>query len=229
MIVVEKATICAGSFRLEGVDLQVHSGEYGVLMGETGSGKSTLVEGICGLRPVLDGRVLLGDRDVTRLTPAERNIGYVPQDAALFPRMNVRQHLAFPLSIRKWQRRDMDRRTEELAKMLAIGHLLDRSIQGLSGGEIQRVAIGRAMSWRPQILLLDEPLSALDEKTREEMYLMLKRVQRETGVTALHVTHSSSEARQLADHLFVLRQGGIVGVADDDANQPCAPQESHTA
>jgi ABC-type sugar transport system ATPase subunit len=152
---------------------------------------------------------------VTPLAPGRRNIGYVPQDAALFPGMNVRRHLTFPLEIRRWPRRQRDRRAEELAEMLALGDLLDRRVQGLSGGETQRVAIGRALSWRPATLVLDEPLSALDEATREEMYAMLKRVQHQTGVTVLHVTHSTVAAERLADRRWVLRQGNILDGSGD--------------
>ncbi len=210
MITVKNATFQAGSFSLTKIDFTVPTGEYGVLMGETGCGKSTLVEGLCGLRPTTQGQVLLGTQDVTRLVPAQRNIGYVPQDMALFPRMDVRQHFAFPLTLRKWSPPKIQQRTEELAEMLGIEHLLDRRIQGLSGGETQRVAIGRALAWRPTTLLLDEPLSALDEKTSHEICLMLKKVQRETGVTTLHVTHNHTEAQHLADRLLLFESGRIV-------------------
>ena len=214
MILIENATICAGAFALKGVQLAVPTGEYGVLMGETGAGKTTLVEGICGLRSVVEGRIVLGDRDVTQLPPAERNIGYVPQDAALFPRMNVREHLTFPLRIRRWRRREIGQRADELAETLNIAHLQDRNIHGLSGGERQRVAIGRALSWRPHTLLLDEPLSAVDEQAREALYGTLKHLQRESGVTVLHVTHNSHSAERLADRRFELRQGEIFATSD---------------
>ncbi len=226
MIDIDNATICSGSFCLKGLCFQVPVGEYAVLMGETGCGKSTLVGGICGLQKVKEGRVLLGGRDVTHLEPADRDIGYVPQDAALFPRMNVRQQIAFPLKIRNWSRADVEKRTSELAQMLGLGQLLHRGIQGLSGGEIQRVAIGRALSWRPAILILDEPFSALDEKTREEMYEVLHLVQSETSVTTLHVTHSSAEAKRLADCLFVFREGKVVRVANDRFDAPSIPPTS---
>lgn len=228
MIAVENATILAGSFRLEGVQLHVPAGKYGVLMGETGSGKTTLVEGICGLRPVVSGVIRLGERDVTQQAPALRNIGYVPQDAALFPRMNVRRHLTFPLEIRKWRGSDIDCRTDELVEILAIEHLLHRGIHGLSGGERQRVAIGRALSWGPTTLLLDEPFSALDENTRAQMVETLQNVQRETGTTVLHVTHNDSEARLLANQLFLLQQGGIVSLAEAP-DRVEARQKTHSA
>lgn len=209
MIAIENATIHAGSFRLVGINLAVPTGSYGVLMGETGCGKTTLVETICGLRHVERGRISLAQRDITQLPPAHRNIGYVPQDAVLFPGMCVREHLTFPLKIRRWQKRDYDRRASELAELLAIGHLLDRETHDLSGGEKQRVAIGRALSWRPATLILDEPLSAVDETTRGQLHQVLKQFQRQTPATILHVTHNTTAADELADVRFVLRNGQI--------------------
>lgn len=209
MIRIEEVTVRAGEFTLAGISLQVPTGSYGALMGRTGCGKSTLLEAIAGLKPVQSGRILLGGRDVTRERPAGRGIGYVPQDGALFSTMTVREHLAFALAMRRTPRAAIARRVDELSALLGIGHLLDRRPLGLSGGERQRVALGRALSFRPQVLLLDEPLSALDEETRSAMYELLRRVQRETGVTALHVTHNPDEARRLADCVFVLHEGRI--------------------
>jgi ABC-type sugar transport system ATPase subunit len=178
-------------------------------MGKTGCGKTTLLEAICGLRQVHAGRIVLLGRDVTQLKPAQRGVGYVPQDLALFPGHTVREHLAFALEVRRWSRAAIDARVRELAGLLGITHLLDRYPQGLSGGEAQRVALGRALAFHPPVLLLDEPLSALDEDTRSEMATLLRDVQRQTGVTTLHVTHSLTEARRLADRLFVLERAGL--------------------
>lgn len=209
MIQADNLTIRAGSFALAGVSFTVAEGRYAVLMGRTGSGKSTLLEVICGLKPVAAGSVCLMGRDVTRLKPADRGVGYVPQDLALFPTMTVRQHLAFALTVRGWDKEAIDRRVGELAQLLGIESLLERWPQGLSGGESQRVALGRALSFNPRVLLLDEPLSALDEETRHDMVGLLRAVHRETGVTALHVTHSPSEARKLADVVLLLEGGAI--------------------
>ena len=209
MIQLKRLTSTAGSFRLTDVSLQVPDGCYGMLMGETGSGKTTLLEAVAGLKPTVDGQIVLGDRDVTRLKPAERDIGYVPQDGALFRTMSVEQQLGFALAIRRFSRSQIKRRVEELAELLQIPHLLKRSIHGLSGGERQRVALGRALSFRPATLLLDEPLSALDDATRERMYLLLKDIQVQTGVTTLHVTHSNDEAASLADCLFRIEGGQV--------------------
>lgn len=207
MIAVDNLTIRVGKFRLERVSFAVATGQYAVLMGKTGSGKTTLLEGICGLKSVTSGIIKLLGRDVTALQPGERGIGYVPQDLALFQTMAVHEHLAFPLVIRHWKKRAIKGRVQELAVMLGLEHLLERLPRGLSGGESQRVALGRALAYRPAFLLLDEPLSALDEETREEMVSLLRTVQKQTGVTALHVTHSQIEAKKLADRLLLLKEG----------------------
>jgi ABC-type sugar transport system ATPase subunit len=209
MIAVENLALRAGAFALDGVSFRVETGQYAVLMGKTGCGKTTLLEAVAGLKPVRAGRVLLMGRDVTTLRAAERGVGYLPQDLALFPTMSVRDHLEFALDVRRWDRNAIAARVTELAALLGIGPLLDRRPEGLSGGEAQRVALGRALSFRPRVLLLDEPLSALDDETRQEMYALLRSVQRQTGVTALHVTHNLSEAKALADRLFVFKGGSI--------------------
>lgn len=209
MIAVEGLSVRAGAFAVEGLSFAVGTGEYAVLMGRTGCGKTTLLEALCGLKSIRAGRVRLLGRDVTSLPPADRGVGYVPQDLALFPTLTVREHLGFALEVRRWNPKEAARRVDELTGMLGIEHLLDRRPQGLSGGESQRVALGRALAFRPGVLLLDEPLSALDEDTRAGMYGLLRSVQRQTGVTALHVTHSRAEARALADRLFLFEQGSL--------------------
>src|SRR5437660_618741 len=145
MIAVENLCVRAGAFRLDGVSFAVAAGEYAVLMGKTGSGKTTILEAMCGLTPVRAGRVLLLGRDVTRLRPADRGVGYVPQDLALFPTLNVHDNLAFALEVRGWDRNATGRRVEELSEMLGLNGLLGRRPNGLSGGESQRVALGRAL------------------------------------------------------------------------------------
>jgi len=207
VIAVDGLSLKMGAFAVEGVSFTAGTGEYAVLMGRTGCGKTSLLEAICGLKPVRGGRVRLLGRDVTDLPPADRGVGYVPQDLALFPTMTVREHLGFALEVRRWDATLAARRVEELTELLGLGHLLDRRPPGLSGGEAQRVALGRALAFRPGVLLLDEPLSALDEDTRAGMYELLRSVQRQTGVTTLHVTHSRAEARALADRLFVFDKG----------------------
>lgn len=202
MIQLQGVALRQGDFLLRGIDLEVPSGEYAVLMGRTGSGKTTLLEAIAGLVPPTEGMVLLMGRDVTRLPPAARGIGYVPQDAALFPNLTVEEHLEFGPRFQGWSRPDRRRRIGELASELGLAALLTRTPRGLSGGERQRVALGRAIASRPEVLLLDEPLSALDEQTRAEACDLLETVARD--LTALHVTHASSEAERLGDRTIQL-------------------------
>jgi ABC-type sugar transport system ATPase subunit len=177
----------------------VDTGRYAVIMGKTGIGKTTILEAICGLRPIRSGAILIHGTDVSRWSPADRNVGYTPQDLALFPTLNVREHLEFAMRLRRVPRKEMDHRVAELSELLGIGKLLERRIQGLSGGEAQRIALGRALSFKPSLLLLDEPLSALDATTRESMQSLLRDVNHHTGVTVLHVTHNQEDADALAD------------------------------
>jgi molybdate/tungstate transport system ATP-binding protein len=210
VIQLERVTVAVGRFRLREIDLEVPAGQYAVLMGRTGCGKTTLLEAICGLRRVEGGRIYLRDRDATHLRPGERGVGYVPQDRALFPTMTVRDHLAFGPVVHRWSQTAVAARVAELAGLLGLDHLLDRKPPGLSGGEAQRVALGRALAARPGVLCLDEPLSALDEATREDMYALLKNVATRTGVTTLHVTHHPAEAARLADRVVLLEDGRVV-------------------
>lgn len=223
MISIEHLSIHAGEFRLRDVCLEVPSGQYGVLMGRTGCGKTTILEAIIGLRRVTGGRILLDGRDVTRLNPAARGVGYVPQDGALFAGMSVREHLAFALQIRRVGAKEIRERVESLAELLGIAHLLDRSPRGLSGGERQRVALGRALSFRPRILCLDEPLSALDAETRHQQIELLRSLTRATRVTTLHVTHNPEEAELLGDRWFRLEQGRILSSGSPVREADLAP------
>ncbi len=225
MIVVDSLSIQLGEFTLSDISFRIERGEYGVLMGKTGCGKTTILEAICGLRPLVRGRIGLMGRDVTRVKTAERGVGYVPQDGALFSTMSVRDNLAFALRIRKWTAAQIDARVAELAELLGIGPLLSRTPFGLSGGESQRVALGRALAYRPGVLCLDEPLSALDEETREEMYELIASIREHTGVTALHITHNTSEAERLADRVLVLDEGRLV-VRDDGACEQSVDETS---
>lgn len=209
MIEVQGLEIRAGGFLLKDVGFSVPAGAHAVLMGRTGCGKTTILEAIAGLRAVRAGRIVLAGRDVSGLQAAARGVGYLPQDLALFPHMTVRGHLAFALELRGWSATEIAERVHEVAGWLGIGALLERRPHGLSGGEAQRVALGRALSFKPAVLLLDEPLSALDDATREEMRDVLREARSRTGVTMLHVTHHRDDARALADLTLELRDGRV--------------------
>ncbi len=209
MIALQKVTIRQAGFQLTDVDLHVPAGQYSILMGPTGCGKTSLLEAICGLRRIQAGRIVLDDRDVTRTPPSVRNIGYVPQDSLLFPTMRVDRQIAFGLEVRKIGFAARHKRVEEIADLLQIRPLLSRYPQGLSGGEKQRVAVARALSFDPQLLCLDEPLSALDDKTRQRFANLLATVHMQEKVTVLHVTHNLAEARELGTMRFRIEDGVI--------------------
>lgn len=209
MIELQNLAIRAGAFALDRIDLNIPRGTYAVLMGGTGQGKTSLLEVICGLKPVASGCVRLAGSDVTHWKPADRGIGYVPQDLALFPTISVRGHLEFALKLRQWSPTAIRDRVAELAKVLGIELLLERGVRHLSGGEAQRVAIGRAISFEPQVLLMDEPLNALDETTRDRICALLRSIHSKIGLTTLHITHSRAEARQVADKYFQLTHGQL--------------------
>ena len=207
MISVKNLSLEVGEFALENVSFEIPSRSYCALMGKTGCGKTTILEAVCGLRPVDSGSISLMSREVTDLPPAERGIGFVPQDGALFSSMTVEQNLGFSLEVRNRPKGVVSERVKQLAELLGIANLLERRIQGLSGGEKQRVALGRALAFEPGILCLDEPLSALDDETKVGLVDLLGKVREETGVTTLHITHSLQEARSLCDMLLVMEDG----------------------
>ncbi len=209
MIALKQVSVKAGTFALSDVSMQVPRGSHTALMGRTGVGKTTLLEAVCGLRPVLQGQVWIGSRDVTLDPPASRGVGLVPQDAALFGHLTVREHLAFALVVRRWEPARIASRVDEVAGWLGLGPILNRKPAGLSGGESQRVALGRALSFHPEILCLDEPLSALDDDTRSEICDVLADIRRRTQITVLHITHNRREAERLADRILYLRDGRI--------------------
>jgi molybdate/tungstate transport system ATP-binding protein len=218
MIDVDNLCLRQGAFQLADIAFHVPKGKYALLMGKTGCGKTTILEAVAGLRLIASGRVQLNDRDVTYLSPAQRNVGYVPQDGALFRTMSVRDNLAFALSIRNLPANAVKQRVEQLADWLHVGHLLDRQAIGLSGGETQRVALGRALANHPPILLMDEPLSSLDDETRDLMIELLKSLPQQEKVTVLHVTHSRHEVEQLGDWIFRLQNGRIEVIKEEASN-----------
>ncbi len=192
-----------GAFQLGPVSMPVPTGCHALLLGPTGSGKTTLLEVIAGLRKPQSGCILSFGIDITSYPPGDRGIGYVPQDAVVFPTMTVRQNLAFGLAIRKSPIKLQTEQIAELAERLQLTPILDRPAIGLSGGEAQRVALGRALAFRPKLLLLDEPMSAIDEITKESVIQLLKR----DSISVLHVTHDRAEVERLADRIYRLETG----------------------
>ena len=209
MISLRHITVQAGGFQLRDLSMEIPTGSHTALMGRTGSGKTTLLEGLCGLRSIRSGSIWIGDREVTNLPPGQRGIGLVPQDGALFDHLTVRQHLEFALEVRGWVPERRESRSRELAEWLSLTPLLDRFPAGMSGGERQRVALGRALAFHPPVLCLDEPLSALDDQTRGEIVAVLTEIRNRTGITILHITHNRSEAERLADRILHLRDGRL--------------------
>jgi len=222
MIDVTDLTYSIGDFQLRNISLEVADGEYFVLLGKPGSGKSVFLECLCGLNRISAGTIEIAGEDVTSAEPRDRGIGYVPQDYALFPTKLVRDNIIFGLRVRSIPRSEIESRLDGISELLNIKHLLDRSIPGLSGGEQQKVALARALIIQPKVLLLDEPVSALDEATRETVCMELKRIQRETRTTTIHVSHNFEETKIVADRVGILRAGQLtqVGAPDEVFNHP---------
>ncbi|SCG55045.1 carbohydrate ABC transporter ATP-binding protein, CUT1 family [Micromonospora echinaurantiaca] len=194
---------------LDALDLEIADGEFFALLGPSGCGKTTLLRTIAGLEIASGGSVHIGERNVTNLPPGKRDVAMVFQDYALFPHMTVQENIAYPLRIKKVDRRSRADKAAETADELGLSGLLARRPGQLSGGQQQRVALARAMACHPQVFLLDEPLSNLDARLRLEARTFLKRLQRELGVTTVFVTHDQAEALALADRIAVMEGGRI--------------------
>jgi ABC-type sugar transport system ATPase subunit len=202
-------TFPGGTAAVRGVDLDVAEGEFIVLLGPSGCGKTTLLRMVAGLERPSAGRVELDGRDVTRLSPAARDVGFVFQSYALYPRMTVRANIAFPLANGGMAEADAARAAEEEARRLGLADLLDRFPGELSGGDRQRVALARALVRRPKACFMDEPLGTMDADRRQESLERIRAIAAETRVTTLYVTHDQEEAMSLADRIVVM-DGGLV-------------------
>lgn len=201
-----------GTFHLRDIDLTVQNGEYFILLGATGTGKTVLLETIAGMHRLDRGEVWFNGEDLTPLPPEQRGVGFVYQDYALFPHLTLEQNIAFGLRLREKDKKKRRERVHEIATLFGIDHLLDRRPATLSGGEQQRAAIARALIVKPRILLLDEPLSALDPRSKESFRRELRRAHRLLKPTVIHVTHDFTIAFGLADRIGVMHDGTIVQV-----------------
>ena len=212
MIEIQKLSASNGAFELRDINLSIQTAAYAVLTGPTGSGKSTLLETICGLKRLSAGKILVDDQPIHQLPPAQRQIGFVPQDAALFPGMTVEQQLGFSLMVRKVDRQLYQQRVDELLDLLELNDLRSRTPVGLSGGEKQRIAIGRALAFRPKLLCLDEPLSAIDSNMRQRMVERLKSIHASERISVLHVTHYPDELQKIESIQFQMQKGSVVRI-----------------
>jgi putative spermidine/putrescine transport system ATP-binding protein len=195
---------------LQPTSLHIPGGKFCTLLGPSGSGKTTLLRAIAGLVPPTSGRIVIGETDVTTLPVQARNIGFVFQNYALFPHMNVAQNIEYPLKLHGWSADERRARVEEILQLIEMPQVATRAVGELSGGQQQRVAIGRALAYRPALLLLDEPMGALDRRLRQQLGADLREIQQRTGITAVYVTHDQEEAFILSDTIAVMAQGSIL-------------------
>ena len=201
-----------GFVAVDGIDLEIGAGQFLTLLGASGSGKTTTLMMIAGFTPPTAGNILLEGRSISALAPERRNIGVVFQNYALFPHMTVEQNVAFPLRMRNQTRREIGEKVTQALRMVQLEELADRWPKQLSGGQQQRVAFARALVFDPDLLLMDEPLGALDKNLREHMQFELKRMHTELGVTILYVTHDQQEALTMSDRIAIMNRGKIVQV-----------------
>ena len=201
------------SFALKSVSLDVQAGEFLTLLGPSGSGKTTLLMAIAGFNRPNAGSIRFGNKEMILTPPHQREVGMVFQNYALFPHMSVFENVAFPLKLRHVPLQERRLRALEALETVQLSQYAERQIDQLSGGQRQRVALARAFVFRPRILLMDEPLSALDKKLREQMQIELKQLHRQLGVTTVYVTHDQREALTMSDRIAVINEGEIVPVS----------------
>jgi multiple sugar transport system ATP-binding protein len=195
---------------LENFSLEIHSGQFMVLLGPSGCGKTTVLRCIAGLTGITSGEIYIGDELVNKLPPKDRDVAMVFQNYSLYPHMNVYENIAFPLKMRKTERNQINERVQNIANLLNISNLLNRKPKEISGGQMQRVALGRALVREPKIFLMDEPLSNLDAKLRTDMRVEIKKLQKKVGITTLYITHDQIEAMSMADNIGIMDAGKLL-------------------
>ena len=222
MIRIENLSNDWKEFKINNINLQVEDGEYFIILGPSGSGKTMLLELIAGMWSLDSGKIYMDNKDITTLPPEKRGIGFVYQNYMLFPHKTVFENITFGLKVKKIAKEEIKTRVNEMMDLLKISHLADRLPRTLSGGEQQRTALARALIIYPKILLMDEPLSALDRKTRDELMQELKEIHKKFDVTLVHVTHNFDEALMLADRIAIMRNGEIsqVGTSTEIFRHP---------
>jgi molybdopterin-binding protein len=212
MIEVKELSVDLGEFVLKDITLNIEEGEYFIILGPTGAGKTVLLESIAGLYPIRSGEIWLRGKEVTRVEPEKRRVSIVYQDHVLFPHLSVKDNITFGLRMNKATTDEQKGRLNWVAELLGISTLLHRRPDTLSGGEKQKVALARAIVTQPELLLVDEPLSALDPETRESVQQELRQLHRALGITILHVTHDFEEAIALGDRIAVIGEGRLMQV-----------------
>jgi len=225
MIRIKNLNVKLSGFSLHDIDLKVEKGEFFTLLGPTGAGKTVVLESVIGLIPIEKGRIYINNKEVTNLPSEKRDIGIVYQDHALFPHLTVYKNITYGLRYHKVNGKEPGKNLSFIIDRLSLVPLLERSVRNLSGGEKQRVALARALAVDPSVLLLDEPLSALDPNFREDTREMLKRLHVETGITVLMVTHDFTEAHFLAQRTAVINNGRIeqTGSIPEVFHKPSTP------
>ena len=225
MIRVEDLNISLPGFNLSNINLSIGENEFFILMGPTGAGKTVLLEAIAGLVPIKSGKILIGEKDITRLPPEKRGISIVYQDYALFPHLTVLENVTYGLHFHRIDKAQAEKRLNRLLEVVNLSNLKERLPVNLSGGEKQRVSLARALMVEPRVLLLDEPLSALDPSFREEVRGALKRLHQSSSTTFLMVTHDFAEALSLAGRAAVINKGHIeqTGAVKEIFEKPVSP------
>jgi molybdate/tungstate transport system ATP-binding protein len=214
MIRIENITLRVPTMSLEDISFKIQDHEYFILLGPTGAGKSLFLDIIAGAYLPDEGHIFFDDEDITLKSPESRKIGYVPQDYSLFNNMSVKDNITFGLRVRGLYKAEAEKKVIPLIKTLDLEKLLNKRPEVLSGGEIQKVAIARALATEPKLLILDEPLTSLDQNIKQKFTYELKRIHKEYGLTTIHVTHDPAEALELADRIGVINNGKLVQIGD---------------